>query len=176
MAPSTRCSSSAQVPAGAQRGRGGGGAEGRWGTHTRTPAPRRDVPHGPPRPAGDGWVHKALNLGARVHLVEELQVFQPAQPVESLVLAGRKVSGVNGDGSRRSGVSPGRVVSPGGLVPSSLPSQKLLFAGSRFQVAQLPLADCGRYQSCTDCVLARDPYCAWSRNASLCVRTDGLNG
>ncbi|XP_064328666.1 semaphorin-4C isoform X2 [Phalacrocorax carbo] len=92
---------------------------------------------------GDGWVHKALNLGVRIHLVEELQVFEPAQPVESLVLAGRK---------------------------------KLLFAGSRFQVAQLPLADCGRYQSCTDCVLARDPYCAWSRNASLCVRTDGLNG
>ncbi|XP_069657215.1 semaphorin-4C isoform X1 [Haliaeetus albicilla] len=92
---------------------------------------------------GDGWVHKALNLGTRVHLVEELQVFETAQPVESLVLASRK---------------------------------KLLFAGSRFQVAQLPLADCGRYQSCTDCVLARDPYCAWSRNASLCVRTDGLNG
>ncbi|CAM9805418.1 unnamed protein product [Bubo scandiacus] len=92
---------------------------------------------------GDGWVHKALNLGSRVHLVEELQVFEPAQPVESLVLAGRK---------------------------------KLLFAGSRFQVAQLPLADCGRYQSCTDCVLARDPYCAWSHNTSLCVRTDGLNG
>ncbi|XP_062452769.1 semaphorin-4C [Rhea pennata] len=92
---------------------------------------------------GDGWVHKALNLGAHVHLVEELQVFEPAQPVESLVLAGRK---------------------------------KLLFAGSRFQVAQLPLADCSRYQSCTDCVLARDPYCAWSRNASLCVRAEGLNG
>ncbi|XP_010074779.1 PREDICTED: semaphorin-4C, partial [Pterocles gutturalis] len=55
--------------------------------------------------AGDGWVHKALNLGAGVHLVEELQVFEPAQPVESLVLAGQK---------------------------------KLLFAGSRFQVAQLP--------------------------------------
>ncbi|XP_064353786.1 semaphorin-4C [Dromaius novaehollandiae] len=92
---------------------------------------------------GDGWVHKALNLGAHVHLVEELQVFEPAQPVESLVLAGRK---------------------------------KLLFAGSRFQVAQLPLADCSRYQSCTDCVLARDPYCAWSRNASLCVHAEGLNG
>ncbi|XP_054030879.1 semaphorin-4C [Dryobates pubescens] len=92
---------------------------------------------------GDGWVHKALNLGTEVHLVEELQVFEPAQPVESLVLASRK---------------------------------KLLFAGSRFQVAQLPLADCGRYQSCTDCVLARDPYCAWSHNASLCVPTHGLNG
>ena len=80
----------------------------------------------------------------------------------------------------RPGVSPHGVTSgchlTGSPRPFSLPSQKLLFAGSRFQVAQLPLADCGRYQSCTDCVLARDPYCAWSRNASLCVRTDGLNG
>lgn len=80
----------------------------------------------------------------------------------------------------RPGVSPRGVTSgchlTGSPRPFSLPSQKLLFAGSRFQVAQLPLADCGRYQSCTDCVLARDPYCAWSRNASLCVRTDGLNG
>ncbi|KAM4756234.1 semaphorin-4C isoform 2-T2 [Cyanocitta cristata] len=92
---------------------------------------------------GDGWVHKALDLGTHIHLVEELQVFEPAQPVESLALAGTK---------------------------------KLLFAGSRLQVAQLPLADCGRYQSCTDCVLARDPYCAWSRNRSACVRTDGHNG
>lgn len=41
-------------------------------------------------------MHKALNLGARVHLVEELQVFEPAQPVESLVLAGRKVSSATG--------------------------------------------------------------------------------
>ncbi|XP_041260581.1 semaphorin-4C [Onychostruthus taczanowskii] len=92
---------------------------------------------------GDGWVHKALDLGTHIHLVEELQVFEPAQPVESLVLAGTK---------------------------------KLLFAGSRLQVAQLPLAECGRYQSCTDCVLARDPYCAWSRNGSACVRADGHNG
>nr|XP_041576479.1 semaphorin-4C isoform X1 [Taeniopygia guttata] len=92
---------------------------------------------------GDGWVHKALDLGTRTHLVEELQVFEPPQPVESLVLAGTK---------------------------------KLLFAGSRLQVAQLPLAECGRYRSCTDCVLARDPYCAWSRNGSACVRTDGHNG
>lgn len=63
-----------------------------------------------PRPAGDGWVHKALNLGAHVHLVEELQVFEPAQPVESLVLAGRKVSGAAGRGwgPRRRVVSPHR--------------------------------------------------------------------
>lgn len=114
-------------------------------------------------------MHKALNLGAHVHLVEELQVFEPAQPVESLVLARRKVSSATG----RSGCHHVTWLSPH---PFSLPSQKLLFAGSRFQLAQLPLADCSRYQSCTDCVLARDPYCAWSRNTSLCVRTDGLNG
>ncbi|KAM4756235.1 semaphorin-4C isoform 3-T3 [Cyanocitta cristata] len=42
---------------------------------------------------GDGWVHKALDLGTHIHLVEELQVFEPAQPVESLALAGTKVSG-----------------------------------------------------------------------------------
>uniref|UniRef100_A0A8C0BNS5 Semaphorin 4C n=1 Tax=Buteo japonicus TaxID=224669 RepID=A0A8C0BNS5_9AVES len=60
---------------------------------------------------GDGWVHKALNLGTRVHLVEELQVFEPAQPVESLVLAGRKVSGATGKGVPP-GVSPPGVTSP----------------------------------------------------------------
>ncbi|KAI1230107.1 hypothetical protein IHE44_0010499 [Lamprotornis superbus] len=113
---------------------------------------------------GDGWVHKALDLGSRIHLVEELQVFEPAQPVESLVLAGTKVSvaGVAVALWWHRAASPHRC--------------KLLFAGSRLQVAQLPLADCGRYQSCTDCVLARDPYCAWSRNGSACVRTDGHNG
>ncbi|XP_014118599.1 PREDICTED: semaphorin-4C-like, partial [Pseudopodoces humilis] len=106
--------------------------------------PACPIPECPPcPPAGDGWVHKALDLGSHIHLVEELQVFEPAQPVESLALAGTK---------------------------------KLLFAGSRLQVAQLPLAECGRYRSCTDCVLARDPYCAWSRNGSACVRSDGHNG
>lgn len=125
-----------------------------------------------PCPAGDGWVHKALNLGSHVHLVEELQVFEPAQPVESLVLAGRKVR----DGGERRRW-PRRAPRPGAapLAPVVCP-QKLLFAGSRLQVAQLPVADCGRYQSCADCVLARDPYCAWSRNGSRCVRSDGLNG
>ncbi|XP_062934625.1 semaphorin-4C [Cynocephalus volans] len=48
-------------------------------------------------------------------------------------------------------------------------SKKLLFAGSRSQLVQLPLADCLKYRSCMDCVLARDPYCAWSVNTSRCV-------
>uniref|UniRef100_A0A8D1NX74 Semaphorin-4C n=1 Tax=Sus scrofa TaxID=9823 RepID=A0A8D1NX74_PIG len=54
--------------------------------------------------------------------------------------------------------------------------QKLLFAGSRSQLVQLPLADCVKYRSCADCVLARDPYCAWSVNTSRCVAVGGHSG
>ncbi|XP_030407675.1 semaphorin-4C [Gopherus evgoodei] len=92
---------------------------------------------------GDGWLHKALVLPSRVHLVEELQIIEPVQPIESLVLAHQK---------------------------------KLLFAGSHSQVVRLSLADCAKYRSCADCVLAKDPYCAWSRNTSRCLRADGSDG
>ncbi|XP_074144517.1 semaphorin-4C isoform X2 [Sminthopsis crassicaudata] len=88
---------------------------------------------------GDGWLYKAVNLGAWVHVIEELQVFDK-EPVESLVLSYDK---------------------------------KLLFAGSRSQLAQLPLADCSKYRSCADCILSRDPYCAWSTNTSRCVPLHG---
>nr|XP_021487252.1 semaphorin-4C isoform X2 [Meriones unguiculatus] len=49
------------------------------------------------------------------------------------------------------------------------PSKKVLFAGSRSQLLQLSLADCTKYRFCVDCVLARDPYCAWNANTSRCV-------
>lgn len=51
--------------------------------------------------------------------------------------------------------------------------QKMLFAGSHSQLVQLPLADCTKYHLCADCVLARDPYCAWNVNTSRCVATFG---
>lgn len=54
--------------------------------------------------------------------------------------------------------------------------QKLLFAGSRSQLVQLPPADCMKYRSCADCVLARDPYCAWNANSSRCVAVGGHSG
>lgn len=50
-------------------------------------------------------------------------------------------------------------------------SKKVLFAGSRSQLVQLSLADCTKYRFCVDCVLARDPYCAWNVNTSRCVAT-----
>ncbi|XP_075063424.1 semaphorin-4C isoform X3 [Mixophyes fleayi] len=46
----------------------------------------------------------------------------------------------------------------------------LLFAGSPAGLVQLSMADCSKYRSCSDCVLARDPFCAWNRNISRCVR------
>ncbi|CAL9695620.1 unnamed protein product [Knipowitschia caucasica] len=43
-----------------------------------------------------------------------------------------------------------------------------LYAGSEFSVVQIPLSNCSRYSSCVDCVLARDPYCAWDFSTEHC--------
>ncbi|XP_068449183.1 semaphorin-4E [Clinocottus analis] len=47
-------------------------------------------------------------------------------------------------------------------------SKGQLYAGSEFGVIQMPLSNCSRYVSCVDCVLARDPYCAWAFAARRC--------
>ncbi|KAM9841408.1 semaphorin-4D [Aulostomus maculatus] len=44
-----------------------------------------------------------------------------------------------------------------------------LYAGSDSGVVQSPTSFCGRYLSCDDCILARDPYCAWDPHTSDCV-------
>ncbi|XP_076880680.1 semaphorin-4E [Brachyhypopomus gauderio] len=43
-----------------------------------------------------------------------------------------------------------------------------VYAGSVSGVVQMPMADCRRYSSCLDCVLARDPYCAWDLGTHIC--------
>ncbi|XP_043934222.1 semaphorin-4B isoform X2 [Protopterus annectens] len=56
------------------------------------------------------------------------------------------------------------------LFPKPEPVQKLLlnkekgwlYASSTSWVAQLPIANCSAYQSCGECILSRDPYCAWT--------------
>ncbi|XP_069774116.1 semaphorin-4C isoform X2 [Narcine bancroftii] len=88
---------------------------------------------------GQGWLQKAVMIGSRAHVIEEVQLFEEAQPVESLTISKRK---------------------------------RLLFAGSRSQVVQIPMADCGKYQSCSDCILARDPHCVWAKDQ--CIRTDTM--
>ncbi|CAB1331417.1 unnamed protein product [Coregonus sp. 'balchen'] len=49
-----------------------------------------------------------------------------------------------------------------------LSSTGQLYAGSEYGAVQMPLSDCGRYESCLDCVLARDPYCGWDLSTGLC--------
>uniref|UniRef100_A0A8C8R9T2 Semaphorin 4G n=1 Tax=Pelusios castaneus TaxID=367368 RepID=A0A8C8R9T2_9SAUR len=40
-------------------------------------------------------------------------------------------------------------------------AQRSIYVGAASGVLQLPLASCARYTTCYDCILARDPYCAW---------------
>ncbi|CAI5787015.1 semaphorin-4D isoform X2 [Podarcis lilfordi] len=55
------------------------------------------------------------------------------------------------------------------LLLSSKKGKQYLYAGSNAGVVQSPVAFCDKYTSCVDCVLARDPYCAWNARVSLCV-------
>lgn len=56
---------------------------------------------------GDGRLHKAVSVGPRVHIIEELQIFSSGQPVQNLLLDTHRVS--------RPRRNPGRVL---GGVPS----------------------------------------------------------
>ncbi|XP_030322523.1 semaphorin-4E [Calypte anna] len=84
----------------------------------------------------DGYLHKAFSCDGEMFIVEELQLFLPPEPVQSLQLS---------------------------------PEKGMLYVGSQSQVVQLPVSECHRYQYCWDCILARDPYCAWSWSARGCV-------
>ncbi|KAM4533049.1 semaphorin-4D isoform 2-T5 [Fundulus diaphanus] len=63
------------------------------------------------------------------------------------------------------------------LLKNSEPIKNLLlssktrsvYAGSDSGVVQSPTAFCGKSSSCDDCVLARDPYCAWDPDTAACV-------
>lgn len=92
-----------------------------------------------------GALHKAINLDGDVHIIEETQLFQDSEPVQTLLL-------------------------------SSKMGRKFIYAGSNSGVVQAPVAFCRNHTSCQDCVLARDPYCAWSPAEAACValhETDG---
>uniref|UniRef100_A0A4X1SFM9 Semaphorin 4D n=1 Tax=Sus scrofa TaxID=9823 RepID=A0A4X1SFM9_PIG len=55
------------------------------------------------------------------------------------------------------------------LLLSSKEGRKFVYAGSNSGVVQAPLAFCGKHGTCQDCVLARDPYCAWSPATAACI-------
>ncbi len=37
--------------------------------------------------ADDGWLHRAADIDGEMHIIEELQLFDKAQPIESMVLS-----------------------------------------------------------------------------------------
>nr|XP_033784789.1 semaphorin-4D-like isoform X3 [Geotrypetes seraphini] len=55
------------------------------------------------------------------------------------------------------------------LLLSSKENQRYIYAGSNSGVVQAPVAFCAKYSTCIDCVLARDPYCAWNPQELTCV-------
>lgn len=67
--------------------------------------------------------------------------------------------------------APARTLAPGPPILISLHPQgrRFIYAGSNSGVVQAPVAFCGKHGTCEDCVLARDPYCAWSPATAACV-------
>ncbi|KAL4617340.1 semaphorin-4D-like isoform X1 [Arapaima gigas] len=49
------------------------------------------------------------------------------------------------------------------------PQGRFLYVGSDTGVVQSPTAFCEKYATCEECILARDPYCAWHLDAMACV-------
>ncbi|XP_033612742.1 semaphorin-4D isoform X2 [Fukomys damarensis] len=92
-----------------------------------------------------GALHKAVSLENEMHIIEETQIFQDSEPVQTLLLSSKK-------------------------------GRRFVYAGSNSGVVQAPLAFCGKHSSCEDCVLARDPYCAWSPAAAACVSVHQTEG
>ncbi|XP_053323723.1 semaphorin-4D isoform X3 [Spea bombifrons] len=55
------------------------------------------------------------------------------------------------------------------LLLSSKQDKHYIYAGSNVGVVQSPVAFCEKFTTCAECVLTRDPYCAWHPLKSSCV-------
>ncbi|KAK1332930.1 hypothetical protein QTO34_006461 [Cnephaeus nilssonii] len=89
----------------------------------------------------DGHLHRAVRIGAKLSVLEDLALFPEPQPVENMKLY-----------------------------------QSWLLVGSRTEVTQVNTTNCGRLQSCSECILAQDPVCAWSFRLDACVAHAGEHG
>ncbi|KAM9310746.1 semaphorin-4A [Pholidichthys leucotaenia] len=56
------------------------------------------------------------------------------------------------------------------LVVSS--DKMVVYVATSLGVTGVPVADCSVYRSCSQCVLAQDPLCGWSRTTRVCTRLD----
>uniref|UniRef100_A0A2K5RN22 Semaphorin 4A n=1 Tax=Cebus imitator TaxID=2715852 RepID=A0A2K5RN22_CEBIM len=55
------------------------------------------------------------------------------------------------------------------------PTQGAVFVGFSGGVWRVPRANCSVYESCVDCVLARDPHCAWDPESRTCCLLSAPN-
>ncbi|XP_063173296.1 semaphorin-4A [Candoia aspera] len=56
-----------------------------------------------------------------------------------------------------------------------VPEKGTLYVGYSEGVLQVPVANCSVYTTCANCLLARDPYCAWDRHSCRAVWEDPQN-
>lgn len=56
------------------------------------------------------------------------------------------------------------------------PFQHWLYVASDSEVTQVGTSLCAVYGTCQDCILARDPACAWSPELGLCSNHRGQAG
>ncbi|XP_054638276.1 semaphorin-4B isoform X2 [Dunckerocampus dactyliophorus] len=55
------------------------------------------------------------------------------------------------------------------------PTKGVLYVGSWQAITAVPVVRCSVYTSCSQCLLARDPFCGWSQSRKLCARLEGTN-
>ncbi|XP_072006881.1 semaphorin-4D isoform X2 [Engystomops pustulosus] len=55
------------------------------------------------------------------------------------------------------------------LLLSDKQAKRYIYAGSNTEVVQTPVAFCEKLASCAECILTRDPYCAWHKGKNSCV-------
>ncbi|KAI5098328.1 semaphorin-4B isoform X1, partial [Silurus meridionalis] len=84
----------------------------------------------------DGRLHKAINSKGKMHIIEELTLFQE-QPVQHIKLDAEK---------------------------------GVLFVSSYSGLVEVPVANCSNHQNCGECILSRDPYCAWTEGQCMNVK------
>nr|XP_033811219.1 semaphorin-4F [Geotrypetes seraphini] len=88
-----------------------------------------------------GHLQKAVKIGLKTLILEDLPLFAEAQPIHKLQL-----------------------------------HENWIFVGSSSEVTQVNMSNCERHRSCEQCILARDPSCAWSMTQSACIEHHGESG
>lgn len=106
-------------------------------------------------------------------VIEEIQVYESPVPINTLRLSASKVTNHLIACSRTGLKVLAKISCP---LISVCASQGQVYAGSEIGAVQVPVCTCGRYDTCVDCVLARDPYCGWDLAAGRCVAVRSLSG